>query len=192
MNKNPLLWKQLCGACMIVLLAFMLYSARWSLSCFHIMEGLSVPDSGDEKSGPLVIVLAGDSGNYGVYFLPEETEVSELLEKAGVNDMSLFDKAYRARKLHSGDRVTVKGSILEFERMDAAALLALDIPIDINESTVDDFMLIPGIGCKTATAIVELREKRGSFSRIEELKMIRGFGGKKLDKIKEYLFIKKS
>lgn len=192
MTRKPLTGGQLYGALLIFIVAFGLYSVRWICQYYELLDGEVVFEYGDEKSGPLVVELSGDRDNNGIYYLPEETDLSEFLARSGIENTGRFSKDSLVRRLETGDKIFVAGSVVKFEKMDAASLLALDIPIDINESTVDDFMLIPGIGYKTATAIVELREKRSGFSRIEDLRTIRGLGEKKLDKIRKYLFIKKS
>jgi competence protein ComEA len=48
-------------------------------------------------------------------------------------------------------------------------------------------MLIPGIGNKTAAAIIEYRTAHQKINTIEELKDIPGFGGKKLQAVTPYL-----
>jgi competence protein ComEA len=48
---------------------------------------------------------------------------------------------------------------------------------------------LPGIGEKTAEAILQMREKNGKFRKLEELKKVKGIGEKKFEKIKKYIFI---
>jgi competence protein ComEA len=55
--------------------------------------------------------------------------------------------------------------------------------ININTASVEQLELLNGIGVKTATAIVEYREKIGSFSDVNELLAVKGIGEKKLAKI---------
>jgi competence ComEA-like helix-hairpin-helix protein len=47
----------------------------------------------------------------------------------------------------------------------------------------------PGIGPSTAQAIVDVRTKKGAFSKIEELIEIKGIGTKKLATLSEYLVV---
>lgn len=62
--------------------------------------------------------------------------------------------------------------------------------IDINLAKIDQLVLIPGIGEKTANAIIELRKKLGKFNKLEDLKKVKGIGDKKFEKIKKYVYIK--
>jgi len=62
----------------------------------------------------------------------------------------------------------------------------LDLPLNINRATADELMLVPGIGEKTAGAIIQVRKELGGFKQIEDLLQVRGIGPKKFDKFKKY------
>ncbi|WP_211211302.1 DUF655 domain-containing protein [Thermodesulfobacterium hveragerdense] len=59
--------------------------------------------------------------------------------------------------------------------------------LDINQATVEDLEKLPGIGKKTAQAIVDYREKNGPFKSLEDLEKVKGIGLKKLQSLKPYL-----
>lgn len=58
--------------------------------------------------------------------------------------------------------------------------------INLNSSSKAELMRIPGIGDKTADAIIEYRKSR-KFASIEEIKNIKGIGEKKFLKMKDYI-----
>jgi competence protein ComEA len=62
--------------------------------------------------------------------------------------------------------------------------------ININLADINELMRLPGIGNKTAIKIMELRKKKGGFTKIEDLKEIKGIGDSKLEKISKYIYIK--
>jgi comEA protein len=64
-----------------------------------------------------------------------------------------------------------------------------DIAKDININTADKELLVqlPGVGPKTADAIVKYRNKNGEFSSINDLTGVKGIGDKTLAKLKPYL-----
>lgn len=63
--------------------------------------------------------------------------------------------------------------------------------VNLNAATAEELELLPGIGPKTAERIIELREARGKFTRIEELLEIKGMSEKKLEAIKPFIEIEK-
>lgn len=61
--------------------------------------------------------------------------------------------------------------------------------LDLNKATRDELVGIPGIGPRIAQAILDLRSRKGSFVKIEELLEVRGIKQKNLDKIAPLLTI---
>jgi comEA protein len=61
--------------------------------------------------------------------------------------------------------------------------------VNINTASVSDFEALPGIGAKTATRIVDYRQKNGPFKKVEELMNVRGVGEKNFLKLKPQLTI---
>ncbi len=59
--------------------------------------------------------------------------------------------------------------------------------IDINKADVEKLAEIPGIGPKTAEAIIAYRTDVGPFKSIEDLMEVKGIGPKKLETIRPFL-----
>ena len=74
--------------------------------------------------------------------------------------------------------------------MKAAALLLL--VINLNTATIKQLEALPGIGPALAKRIVEFREKRHGFKRIEELLAIPGISEKKWKAIRDQVEVKES
>lgn len=66
----------------------------------------------------------------------------------------------------------------------------LDELINLNTATFDQLDSLPGIGEKTANAILALRDQLGAFRYREELLLIYGMGEKKLDAIYNLIYVK--
>lgn len=62
--------------------------------------------------------------------------------------------------------------------------------LDLNQATFPDLVALPGIGERTAEAILKVRSLKGRFNSLEELTQIKGINAKKLDALKKYLFVK--
>ena len=69
----------------------------------------------------------------------------------------------------------------------AEAKAAVVTPINLNTATAEQLDRLPGIGPKTATAIIELRQKMGGFRKVEDLMSVRGIGEKTFIKIRPYV-----
>ncbi len=63
-------------------------------------------------------------------------------------------------------------------------------PLDINSATAEQLQQVPGIGPKTAEAIVHMRETSGPFRRVDDLLAIRGIGKKKYRMMRPYLTVR--
>lgn len=62
--------------------------------------------------------------------------------------------------------------------------------INLNKAGISDLVKLPGIGEKTAEKILQLREDRKGFKRLDELMDVKGIGEVKYNKIKKFLYIK--
>ena len=61
--------------------------------------------------------------------------------------------------------------------------------INLNQADIFSLTSIPGIGEKTAKAIIEYRNRNAGFTDIEELMHIKGIGESKYNNIKDYIVI---
>jgi competence protein ComEA len=69
------------------------------------------------------------------------------------------------------------------------AASALDGVVNLNTASAEDLSLLPGVGPARARAIIELRQQRGGFKRVEDLLEVKGIGESSLAKLKPYLAI---
>lgn len=58
--------------------------------------------------------------------------------------------------------------------------------VNLNTATAAQLDLLPGIGEKAAKKIIEHRKKT-PFTKVEDLRKVKGFGVKKLEKLKGFL-----
>ena len=144
-----------------------------------------------EKPGTIAVEISGESGRNGVYFIPKGTPLAGFLEMPGITAASVKGEPGRATTLRSATTVTLMSSppVISFEPMSADKRLALGIAIDLNRSTFEDLVLVPGIGEKTAAKIVEERGLNGTFGNLEELMRVKGIKEKRLETLRRYLCI---
>lgn len=179
---------QISGAIIVVLIATFFYCGRFFLHYLQSFQTTS-PSYAEKKTGTVIVALTGNTVQKGIYFISPETTVSGLLSIAKVTDTKKFDKKALSVVLGGGEKVIIESDRVKIGEIDAAKRITLDIPIDINKATLYDLSLIPGIGKKTSEAIVDLREKFGRISCIDDLLKIHGISKKKFTKIKKYLAV---
>jgi competence protein ComEA len=69
------------------------------------------------------------------------------------------------------------------------AIAVLVLVLHLNTATVEQLERLPGVGPTLAKRIVDFREKKGGFKRIEELLAVPGVSEKKWKAIREYLVL---
>jgi competence protein ComEA len=143
-----------------------------------------------KKAPAYIYELRGNIMSPGFYAFSDAQSIKALLEVSG----GIGDKGYSPPFYDYGDASKVpSGSRIDFlaqgriSKIGAAACLNFFMPISVNHSTVDDLMLIPGIGLKTAAAIVHYRETHGEIRNLEELLAIKGIGRKKFQSFIPFL-----
>ncbi|MCK6508869.1 helix-hairpin-helix domain-containing protein [Myxococcota bacterium] len=65
--------------------------------------------------------------------------------------------------------------------------ILLGIPLPLNHATASELTAIPRISQRLATAIVARRTQKGPFTRLEQLRDIRGIGPKTLQRVRPHL-----
>ena len=70
-----------------------------------------------------------------------------------------------------------------------AATKAFVGAVNVNTATADELKALPGIGPKTAAAVVMDRNDRGPFRTVDELTRVKGIGQGKLAKIRPFVTV---
>ncbi|HPR54111.1 MAG TPA: helix-hairpin-helix domain-containing protein [Deltaproteobacteria bacterium] len=69
------------------------------------------------------------------------------------------------------------------------SLFAAQGVINVNTATAEQLTMLPGIGEKTAKAILSYRQANGPFKTLDEVAKVKGISKKKLDKLRQNLSI---
>jgi len=145
-----------------------------------------------------VYELRGAGIKEGYYSFKEIQTPRSLLRAAGclLDERGLAENAGMAADapLRSGTRITfLPGETgvrdCQAADMNAAARLNFFMPVVLKAATAEDLMLIPGIGSKTAAAIIACRTAQRHIRTMEELKHIPGLGEKKLQAVAPFITI---
>jgi competence protein ComEA len=61
--------------------------------------------------------------------------------------------------------------------------------VDLNSATANQLDAVKGIGPAKAKAIIDYREKNGPFKSVDDLKHVKGFGAKTIEKLRSELTV---
>jgi len=79
---------------------------------------------------------------------------------------------------------------ITISRMAANKLLVFSIPLNLNQVSMEDICLIPGIGEALAREMIAYRERRRGFRSVEELKNVKGIGENKYQSFKTFFIVR--
>ena len=160
-----------------------------------------------------VVEVSGEIRSPGVYLFQNQPTLREAIERAGgLKEPAPFDIPSSSEILETGTLLVITkesseispappllkgehGGIKQDEikikigRMAANKLLVFSIPLDLNQVSMEDLCLIPGIGISLAQEIIAYREKRRAFRSVEELKKVKGIGEKKWKAIRNFFIV---
>lgn len=139
----------------------------------------------------VVVFLVGaaysivNNGSNGEYINFDYSEQDSLF--------SLYKKNFPPSENSPNESVDIKQEVLELKPLDFEQNKKPPLPeeksININKAGINQLISLPGIGEKTAQKILLLRDERGGFKNLEELKDVKGIGEVKFNKIKKFLYI---
>ena len=76
--------------------------------------------------------------------------------------------------------------------MKPVAVIALLLVLNLNTATLAELETLPGVGPVLARRIIDFREKKGGFRRVEELLVIPGISERKWKLIKDKVEVKQN
>lgn len=131
-----------------------------------------------------VYELLGDVARPGIYRYANEQTLDTLAAACGAAHRQ---HAHGAEKVPAGTRLAFAGSLHGSSSMDAAALISYGLPLSLQAATARDLEHIPGIGPKTARALIAYRDRAGPIEHMDQLLAVRGIGPRTLEKLTRYL-----
>ncbi|MCF2681233.1 ComEA family DNA-binding protein [Faecalicatena contorta] len=134
----------------------------------------------------IFVYVCGCVHTPGVYELLPDSRVYEALEAAGgMTEEAAFSSLNQAEKISDGQKIYVPS----FEEAENQTITEEeeDGQVNLNTASKEVLMTLPGIGEVKAEAIIHYREKKGSFTSIDELKEIEGIKEGVFNKIKDHV-----
>lgn len=118
------------------------------------------------------VEIKGEVVNQGVFDLDKNSTLNDLLNLAILKDDADISSYSLTSPLYNKQII-----VIDKKR---------DInKISINNASLEELILLPGIGEKTAQLIIDYRNNNHGFKYLEELKNVKGIGDKKYEKIED-------
>lgn len=149
----------------------------------------------------IYVDIGGAVKNPGVYMIPEESRMFQVVELAGgFTEDAEKNLVNQADILKDGQKIYIytiqeakeleEQGLLSSEQTDITGTLEqVNGKVNINLADKDTLMTLSGIGETRAEAILKFREEHGGFGNIEELMQVEGIKEKTYDKIKDSITV---
>ena len=155
----------------------------------------SAKDDKAEKEEPLILKvdIKGAVQKPGVYEFKQGDRVTDVIGMAGgLSEAADSTQVNMAQLVEDEMVVYIPIAGEETQAVQAAAGGMNEGGkegglIDINKATLEELQELPGIGPSKAAAIIAKRDELGSFSTIEDLKLVSGIGDKTYEKLKDLI-----
>lgn len=158
----------------------------------------------EDKSPIVVVHIAGSVREPGVYTFSSDARLHEAVKAAGgFLPGAETGRLNLARRLNDGEKIVIKPDVVvetvaEPEGAASGVTASREArgpkpapkgPVNINTASASQLQTIPGVGPSTAQKIIELRNSRGPFATIDEIKLVKGIGDGKFEKMKAFIVV---
>lgn len=155
-----------------------------------------------EEKKEWVLYITGSVASPGVYSLPPDSRVHQLVEAAGGLSPGADPVGVNlAAPLADGVHIHVPAARKDGEQRDVPPASSpsgegfvrprgapeLRGAVMVNSASMEELQRIPGVGPATARAIIERRTQGGRFNSLQDLLSVKGIGPKKLNALKDYV-----
>lgn len=156
------------------------------------------PPSPTRTPTPVLVQVAGAVHEPGVYALPVDSRLSDLISLAGgLTQAADVDRINQAAILRDGAYfyIPVNDEPIPETASNAPGASGIDdseiysYPLDLNQASQDELESLPGIGPSKAADILSYREEHGDFGSVDELVNVSGIGEATVDSLRDYLIV---
>lgn len=146
----------------------------------------------EEVSSELFIDVKGEVIKPNVYKLPEGSRILDAINIAGgfteTADQTKINLAARIQD----EMVIYVSKIGEDTNFDENLTIGQEKKgkVNLNTATIEELQGLSGIGPSKAASIVDYREEKGQFEKVEDLVNVSGIGEKSLEKIRDEITVR--
>mgnify|MGYP002716024579 FL=1 len=165
------------------------YNSQFSNDERHYKTKKDLSTSSNENS-TIYVDVKGAVKLPDVYEMKKNDRVKDVLKKAKVLENADITKSNLSEKLTDQKMIYVptknESKISDIPTNQSNLNTTESIKVNLNTATESELLKVPGIGPTKVKEIIKYREEKGQFNKVEDLKQVRGIGGKTFDKLKDY------
>ena len=130
----------------------------------------------------------------GIYDLPVGSRVNDAVQKAGGLTEQADSKSLNLAQKVSDEAlvyVPTKGEEAASQQAGpgTASSTSKEKKVNLNKASLEELKQVKGLGGKRAQDIIDYRETNGKFKSVDELKKVSGIGAKTIEKLKDYVTV---
>jgi len=198
--------------CTIIITIFLLSALVYNILYINnkkneIIDEIEIEMEGQEiieEVKTIFVDIGGEVINPGLYELVENSRINDAInmaggvtDKADLTDVNLAYILSDAMKIiipkketkKVVSKTTVVPKIVTTEINMTENQQQISNMININTATKEQLKTLTGIGEATAKKIIDYRNEKGNFSKIEDVKNVSGIGESKYEKIKGMIVV---
>ena len=140
----------------------------------------------------ITVDVKGAVKSPGIYDLPVGSRVNDAVQKAGGLTENADSKSLNLAQKISDEAlvyVPTKEETTSQETHSNASNTKENKKVNLNKASLEELKQVKGLGGKRAQDIIDHRETNGKFKSVDELKKVSGIGAKTIEKLKEYVTV---
>ena len=142
----------------------------------------------------ITVDVKGAVKSPGIYDLPVGSRVNDAVQKAGGLTEQADSKSINLAQKVSDEAlvyVPTKGEEVASQQTASgtASSTSKDKKVNLNKASLEELKQVKGLGGKRAQDIIDYRESNGKFKSVDELKKVSGIGAKTIEKLKDYVTV---
>ena len=156
-------------------------------------EDKSQKSETEEVEQDLITVdVKGAVKSPGIYDLPVGSRINDAVQKAGGLTENADSKSINLAQRISDEAlvyVPTKEETTSQEAHSNASNTKENKKVNLNKASLEELKQVKGLGGKRAQDIIDHRETNGKFKSVDDLKKVSGIGAKTVEKLKEYVTV---
>ena len=140
----------------------------------------------------ITVDVKGAVKSPGIYDLPVGSRINDAVQKAGGLTDNADSKSINLAQRISDEALVYVPTKEEATSQDAhsnASNTKENKKVNLNKASLEELKQVKGLGGKRAQDIIDHRETNGKFKSVDDLKKVSGIGAKTVEKLKEYVTV---